>query len=110
MVKKGKSVRAARTFVHYIKSGRITRGKPKGCFNPTKGSKIKIKGQPDVRLKICHPKPKTSKAKPRAKKGGRKTVKVKKYKYQKKVNTKRAKRTPGTSKKTVKVGKYKRKK
>ena len=52
--------------------------------------------------------PKKSKAK--AKKGGRKTVKVGRYKYQKKVDTKRARKTPGTSKKTVDVKAHRRKK
>jgi len=67
MAKKGSS-RKSRTFTHFIKNGGITRGKPKGCFNPTKGTKIKIKGQPDVRLRICHDKPKVTKKKSSKKK------------------------------------------
>ena len=100
-----------RTFVHFLKNGRITRAKPAGCYNPSKGTKIKVKGQADARIKICYPKPKKSRgtSKKRAK-GGRKSVKVKAYKYQKKVDTKRARKIPGTSKKTVKVSGYKRKK
>ena len=43
-------------------------------------------------------------------KGGGKTVKVKPYKYQKKVDTKRARKIKGTSKKTVKVKGHRRKK
>ena len=64
----------------------------------------KIKGSKAYR---CSPlKPKKSKAKGK----GRKSVKVPRYKYQKKVNTKRARRTPGTSKKTVDVKAHRRKK
>ena len=94
-----------RVITHYMKNGRITRTKPKGCYNPSKGTKIKVKGQADARVRICHPESKTQKTK-----GGRKSVKVKPYKYQKKVDTKRARKTPGTSKKTVKVSGHRRKK
>ena len=59
----------ARTFIHFLKNGRITRAKPAGCFNPSKGSKIKVKGQADARIRICYPKPKAKKS---SKKKGKK--------------------------------------
>ena len=101
-------MRKQRTFVHFLKNGRITARRPTGCYNPSKGTKIKVAGQADARVRICRPEPKTKKAP--SKKGGRKSVKVKGYKYQKKVDTKRARKIPGTSKKTVKVKAHRRKK
>lgn len=57
---------------YFLQRGRLTRGKPKGCGTPSKGTKIKVKGQPDVRVKICHPikkaKKKSSKKKGKGKK------------------------------------------
>ena len=44
-----------RTFVHYLMDGKITQDRPVGCVNPTKGSRIKAKGQTDVRIRICRP-------------------------------------------------------
>jgi len=49
-------------FNYYNKRGKLTRQKPKGCGTPTKGTKLKFKGQPDVRIKSCQP--------PKKKKGG----------------------------------------
>ena len=48
---------------YFLQRGRLTRGKPKGCGSPSKGTKIKVKGQPDVRVKICHPIKKKAKKK-----------------------------------------------
>jgi len=74
----------------------------KGFKIPPKWSCKKVTGK---KMAIC-----SDKTKPKTKKGGRKTTKVKSYKYQKKVDTKRARKTPGTSKKTVKVKSHRRKK
>lgn len=62
---------------YYLLRGRLTRGKPKGCGTPSKGTKIKVKAAPDVRIKICHPIKKT-KRKVSRKKG--RTRKQPKYK------------------------------
>ena len=54
-------MRKQRTFVHFLKNGRISAKRPKGCINPSKGSKITVKGQADARIRICHTESKTSK-------------------------------------------------
>ena len=49
-------------FNYFLQRGRLTRAKPAGCGTPSKGTKIKAKGAPDVRIRICHqPKKKTTK-------------------------------------------------
>jgi hypothetical protein len=67
-----KSGSGNRVLTHYMKNGRITRTKPKGCFSPSKGTKIKVVGQADARVRIC------SKQKPKAKKSSKKSKKSKK--------------------------------
>ena len=41
---------------YFVKRGRISGRKPKGCGTVSKGTKIKYKGEPDVRIKHCGPK------------------------------------------------------
>ena len=48
MAKKG-------VYNYFLQRGRLSRAKPAGCGTPSKGTKIKVKGQTDVRIKICHP-------------------------------------------------------
>lgn len=65
--------RKQRTFVHYLKNGNITKRKPTGCTDPTKGTKIKVAGQPDARVRICRTKkPKTKKSSKKGKGKGKK--------------------------------------
>ena len=55
---------------YFVKRGRISGRKPKGCGTVSKGTKIKDKGEPDVRIKHCEgPKPKKTKKKTTKKKG-----------------------------------------
>ena len=54
---------------YYLKRGKLTRPKPAGCGTPSKGTKIKVKGQTDVRIRICHPIKKKTKKKTSKKKG-----------------------------------------
>jgi len=65
-------MRKQRTFVHFLKNGHITARKPKGCYNPSKGTKIKVAGQADARVKICHSKPKAKKSSKKKGKGKKK--------------------------------------
>lgn len=45
-----------RVFTYFNLRGRLSRTKPKGCGTPTKGTKIKYKGAPDIRIKNCETK------------------------------------------------------
>ena len=63
-----KSGSGNRVITHFMKNGRITRTKPKGCYNPSKGTKIKVKGAADARVRICHDKPKAKKSSKKGKK------------------------------------------
>jgi hypothetical protein len=63
-------MKSSRVVTHYVLRGKITRAKPKGCGIPSKGTKIKYKGEPDIRIKHCQPK--KSKKKTSKKKGKKK--------------------------------------
>lgn len=62
---------------YFVKNGNITKRKPKGCKDETKGTKIKYPNEPDVRIKHCKKimsKPR-KKSKKKGKKRGRKKSK-----------------------------------
>ena len=52
-----------RVFQYFNLRGRLSRTKPKGCGPTSKGTKIKYKGEPDIRIKHCQIKAKTKKTK-----------------------------------------------
>ena len=58
-----------RVFTYFNLRGRLSRKKPKGCKNPSKGTKIKFKGAPDIKIKNCRTKAKKPKKKTSKKKG-----------------------------------------
>jgi len=64
-----------RVFTYFNLRGKLTRTKPAGCGKPTKGTKIKYKGAPDIRIKNCETKIK--KTKKTSKKKGKRSKKRK---------------------------------
>jgi len=63
MARKIKSRRNLRVFQYFNKNGILSRSKPKGCYNPSKGTKLTFKGEPDIRIRHCQDKPKKTRAK-----------------------------------------------
>ena len=61
-------MKASRVVTYFNLRGRLSRAKPAGCKNPSKGTKIKYKGAPDIRIKNCETKPKKKTTKKKGKK------------------------------------------
>ena len=66
-----------RVIQYFNMRGRLSRTKPKGCGPVSKGTKLKYKGEPDIRIKHCEIKAKT-KAKPKRRKTSKKKSKRRK--------------------------------
>jgi len=64
-----------RVFQYFNLRGKLSRVKPKGCGPVSKGTKIKYKGEPDIRIKHCQIKATPKKRKTSKKKGKRRTKK-----------------------------------
>ena len=60
-------MKASRVVTYFNLRGSLSRAKPKGCKDPSKGTKLKYKGAPDIRIRNCETK--TKKRKTTKKKG-----------------------------------------